>query len=213
MTAQSVQHPFVRSRSRVERLAANKLFWLVVVSFFFFFPIYKSLNRTLPPPLPVLGQMGEWSLMSENSQAIGTEQLKGKIKVMALVATNCGVTCDSTLAKLGVIQHRLRGVGTKAAVLSVTTDPGFDTPEVLYKKARQLHANAHVRSFLTGDLVEIQRFYDNELAKHFQLDKLQSSSKLILIDHKDRVRGLYNSSDNDINKMMIDIGLLINFGN
>ncbi|MEE3080390.1 MAG: hypothetical protein VX341_13710, partial [Bdellovibrionota bacterium] len=51
-----------RDANLIERLVFSKTFWLLFVIIGFSVPIYKSVNRTLPAPLPVLKKVPTFKL-------------------------------------------------------------------------------------------------------------------------------------------------------
>ena len=85
------------------------------------------------------------------------------------------------------------------------------------KKQGQFKANPFVWKFITGEKSKIE----NLLVDGFKVpvgDKSYSNSiydiahseKYVVIDKQGSIRGYYGKSKDDINKMMIDVGLLIN---
>ncbi len=196
---------------------SSKLFWIVAVTFLFVYPIARSLNRTLPNELPVLYKLPEFSFTNENGKPFGSSELKGKVYIANFLFTNCQTICPDLLGKIQKVQHRLRGVVDRVAIVSFTVDPQTDTSEVLYKKAREVKANPNVWRFLTGSVEETKKLLidgfkvpmGSKEAVNSVLD-IAHSNKLVLVDQEGRVRGYYSTDKDDINKLMIDVGLMIN---
>lgn len=206
----------IRSSHPVEKLVRSKLFWILFLLLGFSYPIYKSLNRTLPPELPIIAQVPEYELISENGQRFGSANLRGKVYLANFVFARCPSVCPKMLGELEKVQKRIRGTGTKVAIVTFTVDPENDNEKVLFDLARRHKANPWVWTFLTGsDKEAMFKLYRDgfkvgveQNAKN--LFEIAHSEKIVLVDQMNRVRGYYAFETNDINKLMIDVGLLIN---
>jgi protein SCO1/2 len=207
----------IRRSSPIEKLVLSKLFWVLIVSFLFSYPILRSLKRTLPEELPVLYQLPDYRFTNESGAPFGTAELKGKVYLANFIFTSCQTVCPPLLGKIQKIQHRLRGVIDRVAIVSFTVDPKQDTPEILYAKARELKANPNVWRFLTASEEETRKLLvegfkvpmGNKEVATSVLD-VAHSNKLVLVDQEGRVRGYYSTEKDDVNKLMIDVGLMIN---
>ncbi len=191
----------------------------------FSYPIYRSLNRTLPPPLPVYYQVPEFSLQNEFNKPFGTKDLMGKFYIANFMFTSCPTTCPALMEKMDVIQNRIRGLGTKAAIVTFTVDPKHDTPEVLFKYARKRNSNPFIWNYLTGkegDLKKIvidgfkvpmgnKEAVEKKLEnKSITLFDIVHTEKVVLVDNKGQVRGYYGTNKIEMDRLMIDLGLLVN---
>lgn len=201
----------------VGKLVSSKLFWVLAIGFFFIFPLAKSVQRKLPAELPVLGEVPVFQFKNENGQSFGTNELKGKVYIANFMFTACKTFCPNLLGKVQVVQHRIRGVIDRAAIVSFSVDPLTDTPEVLYAKAREMKANPNVWRFLTSTPEETKKLLvdgfkvpvgEKTIANNVM--DVAHSNKLVLVDQDGQIRGYYSTEKDDINRMMIDIGLLIN---
>lgn len=207
----------VRQDNWLTRLVAKKLFWFIAIGFLFAYPVTKSMFRQLPAALPVLGQVPEFTFVSENGENFGSADLKGKVYVANFMFTSCTTFCPVLLKKVQTVQHRMRGVLDRAAIVSFTVDPETDSPKVLFEKARELKANPHVWRFLNGNVAETKKLLvegfkvpmgEKETAQSVM--DVAHSNKLVLVDQKGQIRGYYSIEGDAINHMMIDMGLLIN---
>ena len=218
---------YYREDSWLQKLIRKKSFWLIFWVVMFSYPIYRSINRTLPPPLPVYYTVPEFTLTNEFGKPFGTKDLKGKFYIVNFMFTSCPTTCPALMAKMDLVQKRIRGLGTKAAIVSFTVDPKTDTPEVLYKYARKRHSNPFIWTYLTGaepelekviidgfkvpmgEKAEIQKPVGNEVVSLFDI---VHSEKLVLVDNHGQIRGYYGTEKVEMDRMMIDLGLLVNNG-
>lgn len=216
---------FYREDNWLQKLMRRKIFWLIFWMLTFSYPIYRSLNRTLPPPLPVYYQVPEFSLQNEFNKPFGTKDLMGKFYIANFMFTSCPTTCPALMEKMDVIQNRIRGLGTKAAIVTFTVDPKHDTPEVLFKYARKRNSNPFIWNYLTGkegDLKKIvidgfkvpmgnKEAVEKKLEnKSITLFDIVHTEKVVLVDNKGQVRGYYGTNKIEMDRLMIDLGLLVN---
>jgi len=210
-------HPeFMRKTNVVENLVRSKLFWVLFLLFGFSYPIWKSMHRTLPPELPIISQVPEFEMISENGQRFGSKDLKDRVYLANFVFARCPSVCPKMLGELEVIQKRIRGTGKKVAIVTFTVDPEYDNEKVLFDLARKHHANPYTWTFLTGsDKEAMFKLYRDGFKVGVEqnpksLLEIAHSEKIVLVDQENRVRGFYSFETNDVNKLMIDVGLLIN---
>lgn len=214
-----------RSNSFVEKLVSSKLFWFLFILFTFSYPIIRSVNRDLPPPLPVIKKAPEFQLVNDFNKPFGSNELKGRTYIANFIFTTCPSSCLRLTKEMEKIQKRVRGLGQKVALVSFTVDPFTDKPDVLFKYARKRRANPHIWTFLTGEKEQLKNvvidgfevpmgekeetsgLVDGEEVTMFDI---AHTEKFVLVDYEGNIRGYYDSTKNGINQMMIDIGLLIN---
>ncbi|MCY4524869.1 MAG: SCO family protein [Halobacteriovoraceae bacterium] len=204
-------------QENIAKLLLNKWFWIVFFIFTFGYPVYRSMNRTLPKPLPVYFKLPSYKLTNEFNKSFGSNDLKGRIYLANFIFTRCPVKCPALMKKMQSIQKRMRGLGASVAIVSFTVDPLHDKPPQLFKYARDLQTNPHIWNFLTGNLDAME----NLLVKGFKVPigdtrtvsdivDLAHSEKVVLVDREGRVRGYYGTDKISIDQMMIDVGLLAN---
>lgn len=216
---------YVRDDNWFQKLIRMKSFWLIFWVLSFSYPVYRSLNRTLPPPLPVYFQVPEFTLTNEFNKPFGSKDLKGKFYIANFMFTSCPSTCPALMDKMDLIQKRIRGVGTKAAIVTFSVDPTNDTPEVLFKYARKRNSNPFIWNFLTGPKADLQKLIidgfkvpmGNKEAVAKKLDNktitlmdIVHSEKVVLVDDKGQIRGYYSTDKVELDRLMIDMGLLVN---
>jgi protein SCO1/2 len=216
---------YVRRNTKLEKLVASKLFWFLFIGLAFGYPIVKSMNRELPPPLPKLYKVPEYTLINSFNKPFGSKDLAGKLYIAGFAFTSCPTTCPALMEKMDSIQKRVRGLGTNIALVTYTVDPEYDTPEVLFKFARKRHANPYVWSFLTGTEEQLKKtiidgfkvpmgkrepMTGNVDGEEVSLIDIAHSEKFVLVDWNGYVRKYYETDKNSINQMMIDVGLLAN---
>ena len=210
---------FIRRDNIVQKLISSKLFWILSLTILFAYPVYRSMNRQLPPELPVISKLPNYTLLNEMGKNFGSNDLKGRVYLASFVFTSCPMTCRELLEKLQKVQKRVKGVGNKIALVTYSVDPEYDTPKILYKTARDLKANPHIWTFLTGKKENVRSLLvdgfkvpmgDKEAIGDGSMIDIAHSEKLVLVDENGNIRGYYGSDKDSINQLMIDVGLLIN---
>lgn len=216
---------FKRNNSKVEKLVTSKLFWLLFVIASFSYPIYRSITRELPAPLPKISQIPAYSFTNEFKKPFGTEELKGRTYIANFIFTNCPSSCLRLTQEMEKIQKRVRGLGNKIALVSFTVDPENDSPEELFKYSRKHNANPYIWNFLTGGFEDLNKTIVNGFnvpmgekmpvkglvdGEEVTMMDIAHSEKFVLVDRDGFIRGYYNSDKDSVNKMMIDVGLLVN---
>ncbi|MBA2406058.1 MAG: SCO family protein [Bdellovibrionales bacterium] len=217
MEAAVIGPSYSRKNNFIEKLVSRKLFWLIACTLLFGYPITKSIHRMLPADLPVYSTLPDYRFTDENGKSFGTNELKGKVYIANFMFTSCTTACPLLLKKVQTVQHRMRGVIDRAAIISFTVDPDTDTSKVLFDKARELRANPVVWRFLSASLADTKKLLvdgfkvpvgEKETANSIM--DVAHSNKLVLVDQDGRIRGYYSIEKDGIDKLMIDTGLLIN---
>lgn len=214
-----------REKSWLERTLRKPLFWVLFCSLSLVIPVLKTINRELPPELPVLFEVPEFNFTNQYGKPFGSNDLKGRIYLANFLFTTCPTTCPALVNQLKVVQKRVRGLGQKVAIVSFTVDPDNDTPEVLKRYAKKNKTNPFVWSWLTGDKADMKKLlvhgYKVPMGDGMTVEKkvdrsdvsvwdIAHSNKIVLVDVAGRVRGYYGTDMEGVNKLMIDLGLLAN---
>jgi protein SCO1/2 len=100
-------------------------------------------------PLPVLGQVAEFTLTNQNGQAVSLSDLLGHVWVADVIFTRCPGPCRRMTQRMKEIQSALPASG-QTKLVTLTTDPDFDTPAILKKYAENFGADPGRWLFLTG---------------------------------------------------------------
>ncbi len=201
----------------LKKLVSSKLFWFLMIGFLFCYPLVKSIQRQLPADLPVFGIVPTYQFTDENGSPFGSSELSGKVYIANFMFTHCETSCPVLLKKIQTVQHRMRGVIDRAAIISFTVDPEADTSEVLFNKAREMKANPAVWKFLRAPkdvtknlLVDGFKVPVGSKETATSVMEVAHSDKLVLVDQRGMIRGYYSADTDGINHLMLDTGLLIN---
>ena len=139
----------------------------------------------------------DFSLTERSGQAVGLSDLAGKVWVADFIYTTCPGPCPILTSRLGELQKALGG-DSGVRMVSISTDPENDTPEVLKAYAERFKAGPQWM-FLTGKKDAIY-----SLARDgFKLpiaaaggdgQAIVHSTRLILVDKNGAVRGFYDGT-------------------
>lgn len=151
-------------------------------------------------PLPVLFELPPFALVERSGRPFTPADLRGRVSVVDFIFTSCGGQCPRMTARMS----RLRGELPEAVrFVSFTVDPAHDTPAVLQRYAEALGAGERWL-FVTGAQTELYRL----ATEGFKLAAMElpagapgddgpflHSAKFALVDGRGRVRGYYDSED------------------
>ncbi|NOT01392.1 MAG: SCO family protein [Phycisphaerales bacterium] len=155
---------------------------------------------TTPPP-PVYGALPPFALTRETGESVSADDLRNRIWIADFVFTRCAGPCPRMTQAFHDLQQRfaqLPGI----ALVSISVDPEYDTPQVLARYARDYAADPARWMFLTGDRDAIY----NLSIKGFKLavdtgedyeHMILHSTKAVLIDGSLRIRGYYDVLEPD----------------
>lgn len=102
--------------------------------------------------LPVIGPAPGFTLTSQDGASVSLGDFRGKTVAVTFIFASCADTCPLLTDKLARVQDKLGAAfGKDVVFISITVDPGRDTPEVLKLYAESFGANPKGWHFLTGD--------------------------------------------------------------
>jgi cytochrome oxidase Cu insertion factor (SCO1/SenC/PrrC family) len=169
--------------------------------------VWSRLNAA--PDLPIISQVPEFTLTNESSQAFTKASLIGHVTLVDIIFTRCAGPCPEMTRKMSNLQQILP-FDPAVRLVTLTTDPGFDRPEVLKQYGSRFGANFARWSFLTGPKREIARVAVDGLKliaeekpsteRTSPEDLFIHSTIFVVVDKRARVRGSFDSSEPDFEK-------------
>ena len=169
-------------------------------------------------PLPKRFEVPKFTLTERSGQSFDSASLLGKVWVADFFFTSCPGTCLMLSNRMKEI-HDATAKNGDVRFVSISTDPGTDTPEVLSKYAASLGADSRWM-FLTGPRTAIFDLsitgFKLALADADGVDvkeKFIHSTKLVLVDRHGWIRDYYDGvGDNSAEKerLLADIKRLLN---
>jgi cytochrome oxidase Cu insertion factor (SCO1/SenC/PrrC family) len=152
-------------------------------------------NATAGVPHDRLGYLpwlNEFHLVDQNGQPFFSRDLTGQVWIASFFFTSCPTICprqNEFLSGLG------RQLGPTVALVSITSDPGTDSPAVLRQYARRFHDSTGNWRFLTGDPQYIRRVASEFF--HAAAGPDHHSTLLFVVDRWGNVRGQIDWQDAD----------------
>jgi protein SCO1/2 len=169
--------------------------------------VWSQLNAT--PELPVISQVPDFTLTNQFSQPVTKSLLEGHVTLADIIFTQCAGPCPEMTRQMSKLQ-RILPPDPAIRLVTLTTDPGFDKPEVLKQYGSRFDANFNRWSFLTGPKREIARvavdglkLIAEEKAPNERIapeDLFIHSTIFVIVDKQARVRGSFDSSEPDFDK-------------
>ena len=106
--------------------------------------------------------IGDFTLTDQSGKNFQFKSLRGKVVVVAFAYTTCPDVCPLITAALRQVQTNLsNGERQNSYLLTVTTDPEIDSPNVLAGYAKRYGAELSGWSFLTGDESTLKSVWRN----------------------------------------------------
>jgi protein SCO1 len=113
-------------------------------------------------PLGIIGPVADFVLTNQAAQLTTLAELTNHVWVADIVFTRCAGPCPRMTAQMKSLQEALPSA-SRARLVTLTTDPDFDTPVVLQKYAERFGADTNRWFFLTGTKREIAALASDSL--------------------------------------------------
>lgn len=210
-----------RLHAAVAAWVARPGFWVLVVSVLLAVPLLGRILRPAPPPLAVLGTLPTFTFTDQDGRPYGSEDLRGKVWMAGFIFTRCPTICPRVSDTMAAIQKRARGLATDFHLVSISVDPGFDSPEVLAAYARRYRASPRVWKFLTGPVDGIRdvvqdgmKIATGNVEGEQDFASIMHGTHFVLVDRDLRIRAYHDSSDPGVvDHLLADAAMLVNRGN
>jgi protein SCO1/2 len=163
------------------------------------------------------GPVPEFSLIERSGKTTTLADLRGSIWIADFIYTTCQDTCPLQTTEMAKLQEEWKdSAGLK--LVSFSVDPEKDTPQVLSRYADRYGADSGRWLFLTGTREDMGRI----VQEGFRLSAvsvgnagstesiIMHSPRFVLIDKKARIRGYYDSRDQQaLQRLKNDVATLI----
>lgn len=113
-----------------------------------------SLKDSKDTKLLTIGPAPKFELTNQDNVKISNETYKGKVYVLEFFFTTCPSICPKMNMSMLEIEKTFFG-NPNFGIVSITIDPGHDTPQVLKDHAKLLGVKSSTWNFLTGDKATI----------------------------------------------------------
>jgi protein SCO1/2 len=177
---------------------------------------YLQLKHPPQPerPLEHIKMLPDFQLTERSGRPVGLSDLKGKVWLADFVYTTCEGPCPLISGHLAKLQKEALQ-NPNVRFVSITTDPGHDTPETLRSYAERFGASPDRWLFLTGEKTKVHELIRDGfmLAVVEQPNEPQPiihSTKLMLVDKNGVIRNFYDgTSDAENAAILADIQRLL----
>jgi protein SCO1/2 len=154
----------------------------------------------------------DFSLIDQNGRSFEFKTLKGKTVLISFIYTTCPDICPLTTASMRLAQKNLSPAERGGIfLLSITTDPEVDRPQVLRSYAERYEVNFSNWSFLTGDLQSLAPVWKVFGVKVQRKARglLNHTSLTVLVDKKGVMRFGYHDKSPDQKIVLRDLRALL----
>jgi protein SCO1 len=154
------------------------------------------------PALPVLGDIADFSLTNQYGKGASLADLRGHVWVADIIFTRCPGPCLKMSREMKELDQSL-SAQNGARLVSLTTDPEYDTPPILKAYTERLGGVSERWLFLTGTKNEIRKLATESLklaAVEKKPEERDSSNDLfihttifVVVDKQARLRGIFET--------------------
>ena len=164
-------------------------------------------RQTTSQALPIYGQIADFTLTNQNGRAVSLSDLRGRVWVGDIIFTRCAGPCPKMTRQMKELQDALPPE-SQPRLITLTTDPGFDTPAVLKAYAERFGADPVRWTFLTGPKPEIAKLAIDSLKltaiekkpgeRESPQDLFIHSTIFVVVDKQARLRGVFETTGEGI---------------
>jgi protein SCO1/2 len=153
-------------------------------------------------PLPVIGAVNDFTLTNQFAAAVTLADLRGHVWIADIIFSRCPGPCLKMTRQLKELEIALPA-SSKTKIVTLTTDPDFDTPTVLARYSERFGTDTNRWMFLTGTKKEIGTLGSSGLkltSVEVKPDERKSENDLfihstifVVVDKQARLRGVFET--------------------
>ena len=158
-------------------------------------------------PLPILGAVADFTLTNQDSQVVTLNNVTNHVWVADIIFTRCPGPCPRMTGQMESLQSSLPAA-SQTKLVTMTTDPGFDSPAVLKKYGEHFKADFNRWTFLTGAKGEIAALAGGSLKlsavpvapaeRTNNVDLFIHTTIFVLVDRHAQLRGVFETGGDDV---------------
>lgn len=167
----------------------------------------RKLPSASGKPLPVYGSVADFTLTNQDGSPVSLGDLRGRVWVADIIFSRCPGPCLRMTRHMFDLQQALSR-SSQTRLVTLTTDPTFDTPPILKAYAGRFDADPRRWQFLTGTPRQIARVAIDSLkltAVEKKPEERQSPEDLfihstifVVVDKQAQLRGIYETMGDDV---------------
>jgi protein SCO1/2 len=182
--------------------------WVGVLLFFALFALafllwfLQAARNFGPAPLRVIGPVADFTLTNQDGQATSLAALTNHVWVADIIFTRCAGPCPRMTGQMRSLQGLLPKA-SQARLMTLTTDPEFDSPAVLKKYGERFGADFSRWTFLTGTKAQIAGLAGDSLKlsavpvkpadRQNDADLFIHTTIFVLVDKHAQLRGIFET--------------------
>jgi protein SCO1/2 len=157
--------------------------------------------------LPYYGQIADFTLTNQDGQVTTLADLTNHVWVADIIFTRCAGPCPHMTAQMKSLQDKLPK-DSDAKLVTLTTDPDFDSPAVMKKYGERFDADFGRWMFLTGSKAQIAGLAGDSLKlsavpvkaadRKDDADLFIHSTIFVLVDKHARLRGVFETGGDGV---------------
>jgi cytochrome oxidase Cu insertion factor (SCO1/SenC/PrrC family) len=163
--------------------------------------------RNIGQPLPVIGAVADFTLTNQDGRATSLAALTNHVWVADIIFTRCAGPCPRMTGQMRSLQGRLPAE-SNTRLVTLTTDPDYDSPAVLKKYGGRFGADFNRWQFLTGSKAQIAGLASDSLklsAVPVKPEDRQNNADLfihttifVVVDKHARLRGIFETGGDGV---------------
>ena len=159
-------------------------------------------SREAKATLPVIGPVADFTLTNQDGKITTLADFTNHVWVADIIFTRCAGPCPRLTMQMKSLQDKLPA-DSNVKFVTLTTDPDFDTPEILKKVGLHYGADFNRWTFLTGEKSQIGLLGANSLKLSAQpvkpeeqkdaADLFIHTTIFVIVDKHAQLRGFFET--------------------
>lgn len=157
--------------------------------------------------LPILGKVADFTLTNQDERVTSLDDLTNHVWVADIIFTRCAGACPIMTRQMKQLQEALPD-SSPARLISLTTDPDYDSPVILQRYAQHYGANSNRWLFLTGTKTQLAGLAATSLKlgatpvapadQKSPVDLFIHSTIFVAVDKHARLRGIFETEGDGV---------------
>ncbi|KAB2881028.1 SCO family protein [bacterium] len=144
--------------------------------------------------IPVFGKVTSFSFTERNAEPFGSNELSGKVSIVNFFFTTCEGPCPRMNARVAEL-YKYFSAAASVQFVSISVDPVRDSLQALGDYAARFGVNDRRWLFLRAPIDDVKSLSENVFMLAGGDMPSLHSTKLILVDEQNSIRGYYSSDD------------------
>lgn len=188
----------------------NRTLWIGIFFLFMLLGIAALLSTGAlnhRHPLPVLGQIADFTLTNQDSQVTTLADLTNHVWVADIIFTRCAGPCPRMTGQMKSVQDKLSS-DSNARLVTLTTDPDYDSPKILKRYGEHFGADFKRWTFLTGTKSQVAALAAGSLKlgstpispadQKDAADLFIHTTIFVVVDKHAQLRGIFETGGEDV---------------